>query len=241
LDLVVLYEDNHLIAVDKPPGLASQPDRTGDACILDVVKDDLRRRYAKPGEVYLAGVHRLDRPACGALLMAKTSKAAARMSELFREGRLDKTYLAVVDHAPGEASGRLTDWLVKDAARNTSRVAGPRAKGAKEAVLDYKVIVAGAPALLAVRLLTGRSHQIRVQLSHIGSPVAGDRRYGSKIALGSAVALHCAALRFEHPVRKEIVTIAAAAPESWRTAFGAELFHAAVESVAEFAAGSPGY
>ena len=217
IQISILHEDNHCIVVDKPAGLLVQPDRTGDATVLDWVADDLRRRFAKPGQVFLAAAHRLDRPVSGALLLARTSKAASRLAEQFRTGRVEKTYWAWVEHAPAEPEATLEHFLVKDPATHSVRTAAAHEAGARLARLHYTTRSSGAQgALLEVRLETGRSHQIRVQLAAAGAPVTGDLRYGARRGLGAWIALHSRRLAFDHPTRAERIVVEAPLPETWR-------------------------
>lgn len=205
------------MVVDKPAGMLVQPDRTGDATILDWVSEDVRRRFAKPGNVFLAVAHRIDRPVSGALLLARTSKAASRLAEQFRTGRVDKLYVAWVERAPAEPNGTLEHFLLKDPATNHVRTAGAHEPGARLARLQYTTRSAGAHgALLEVQLETGRSHQIRVQLAAIGAPVVGDLRYGAQRGLGAWIALHSQRLAFDHPTRGDRITVEAPLPEAWR-------------------------
>lgn len=198
----VLYEDNHLLIVVKPAGLPCQADESGDLDLLTLLKQDIKRRYAKPGAVYLGLVHRLDRPVAGVMAFARTSKAAARLSAGIRAGKLDKTYLAVVCGAP--AGGRLEHDLVKDVRTHSSRVAPPDTPGAKHAVLDYQPLATvGQRTLVQVRLQTGRSHQIRVQFAAIGCPLWGDARYNPDARPGQDIALFAARLGLDHPTRHE--------------------------------------
>ncbi|SFI30698.1 23S rRNA pseudouridine1911/1915/1917 synthase [Paenibacillus sp. UNC496MF] len=217
--LPVLYEDNHLLAVVKPPGILSQADETGEADMVTLLKQDLKNRYDKPGNVYVGLVHRLDRPVGGAMLFAKTSKAASRLSEAVRSRSFDKLYLAVAHGAPAALSGRLKHYLRKDAARNVVTVHDKPAGDAKEAVLDYAVAARKGPySLIAVKLLTGRSHQIRAQLSAIGCPLVFDRKYGAPPVHGEQdIALWSTSVGVAHPVTKEWLTIVAQPPaaEPW--------------------------
>ncbi len=215
--LEILYEDNHLLAVNKPAGLLCQGDASGDPTILEMARAYLKQRYAKPGNVYLGLVHRLDRPVAGALVLARTSKAAARISAALRDGRVQKIYHAVVAGIPEPAQGRLTHHLRKISRQRRSRVAPPTATGAREAVLDYRVIGQRAGAsLIEVALQTGRGHQIRVQLAAVGCPILGDLKYGAPTALpGGAIALYARFLGFEHPTQAQRVEIVAPPPQGW--------------------------
>jgi 23S rRNA pseudouridine1911/1915/1917 synthase len=202
--------------VAKPAGMLVQADRTGDPTILDAMRDDLRARLGKPGNVFLTPVHRLDRPVSGALLLARTSKAAARLAAQFRTGKVEKTYLALVEKAPSTAEGSFEDLLVKVPAANRVRVARAGEAGARAARLSYRTVsrhVGGT--LLEVRLETGRSHQIRVQFAARGCPIVGDLRYGSHRALGPMIALHASTLVFDHPTRGERVEAHAPLPPEW--------------------------
>lgn len=199
----ILYEDNHLLAVVKPPGIPSQEDNSGTADMLTLLKEDLKQRYAKPGNVYLGLIHRLDQPVGGAMLFAKTSKAASRLSEAVRTRAFGKTYLAVACSAPTTPYGKLVHHLRKDSRTNTVQAFSEPGPGTKEAVLEYQVAAsANGLSLIAIRLHTGRPHQIRVQLSAIGCPLAGDRKYG---APGSnyGIALWSTSIAVAHPVSGE--------------------------------------
>ena len=214
--LHILHEDNHCLVVDKPAGVLVQPDRTGDRTIIDLVSEDLRQRYQKPGNVYVGVVHRLDRPVSGALLLARTSKAAARLSEQFRTGAIEKTYLALVEAPPLEAEGVLLHSLLKDSATNTVRVADPQEPGARAARLRYTSLgPRPGGTLLEVHLETGRAHQIRVQLAAIGCVIVGDMRYGSTRPLGQWIALHASRVAFTHPTRGERIDVTAPLPDAW--------------------------
>jgi len=216
-DLDILYEDNHLLAVYKPAGVLSQGDETGDPTLLDAAKAWLKDKYAKPGNVFLGLVHRLDRPVAGVLLFARTSKAASRLSAEFREGRVEKLYRAVVEGKPEPAEGTLKGHLVKDEEAKRSRLVDAGTAGAREAELHYRVLgTAEGASLLEITPRTGRSHQIRVQLAGIGHPIVGDVKYGARAPLpGGAIALYARMLSFKHPTRDETVEIAAGPPPGW--------------------------
>jgi 23S rRNA pseudouridine1911/1915/1917 synthase len=215
-EISILFEDNHLIAIDKPAGMLSQADLSGDLDVLTAVKELLRRRDGKPGNVYLGLVHRLDRPVAGAMILAKTSKAAARLSSQFRERETTKLYRAVVLGAPKEEAAELVHTVAKDQASRTTRVV---ASGGKVARLKYRVLERkDALSLVEVELLTGLSHQIRAQLSIIGHPICGDRKYGAPSHLRSgpgAIALYSRSISFDHPVRGERITVEAPPPPHW--------------------------
>lgn len=215
MDIPILFEDNHLIAVDKPRGMPTQADRSGDPDLLTTVKGYLKERYDKPGAAYLGMVHRLDRPVGGVVLFAKTSKAAARLAAQLRTGLFHKTYLAVARGEPLPAEGRLEHCLLKDPARNLVSVCPPGTPGAKRAILTYRILATlGDRSLLAIELLTGRSHQIRVQLAAIGHPILGDEKYGPKSgAAHSILTLHAATIIFDHPVRQAPMRISSPPPQ----------------------------
>jgi 23S rRNA pseudouridine1911/1915/1917 synthase len=221
LPIPILYEDNHCMAVAKPAGMLVQADRTGDPTILDAARDDLRQRLGKPGNVFLAAVHRLDRPVSGVLLLARTSKAATRLSAQFRSGSIEKTYLALVERAPAAAEGTFEDLLVKVPGANRVRVVRTGEAGARAARLGYRIVSQHAGGtLLEVRLETGRSHQIRVQFAARGCPIVGDLRYGSRRALGSMIGLHASVLVFQPPTRSERVEVRAPLPPEWDALLG---------------------
>jgi len=214
--LKVLYEDNHCLAVDKPAGLLVQGDRTEDPTLVDAATLYLRERYDKRGRVFVGVVHRLDRPVSGVVLLARTSKAAARLSEQFRRGQVRKEYLALVETPPPEVAGHLEHHLLKESASNRSRVVPAGTAGSREARLSYRVRSRHpGGTLLEIVPETGRSHQIRVQLAASGAVIVGDVRYGSRHRLGSMLALHASRLEFEHPTRHERVAVEAALPDSW--------------------------
>src|SRR5438132_14151818 len=179
--LDVVYEDNHCIAVVKPARVLTAGDRTGDVSLLDSVKEYLKQKYHKPGNVFVGLVHRLDRPVSGVVLFARTSKAAARLSEQFRKGTIRKQYRAIVEGNVAEASGEFVDWLLKNERTNTVHCVAPATAAARESRLRFRRSqTARALTLLEVSPETGRSHQIRVQLAARGHPIYGDRKYGSK-------------------------------------------------------------
>lgn len=202
----VIYEDNHILVVEKPPNLLTQGDRTGDADLLTLTKGYVKEKYGKPGDVYLGLVHRMDRPVGGLLCLARTSKAAARLSAQVATHAMGRIYLALVKGQVAE-EGRFTDWLLKDEARNTVSVVSQGTPGAKEAILSYRRLAHhGEDALVAVTLETGRSHQIRVQFAHAGHPLIGDIRYGKQgkgKPVNAGLCLWGAVLRLEHPTKKE--------------------------------------
>ncbi len=200
----ILYEDNHVLVVEKPPNMLTQGDSTGDEDLLTLLKKDLKLRYNKPGDVYLGLVHRLDRPAGGAMVFAKTSKAASRLSEQIRNGKLDKSYLAVIYGVPAESSGTLIHYLIKDETINTVSVAKSPEEG-ERASLEYKVKGSrDGLSLVSIKLHTGRSHQIRVQLAAMGHPLYGDQKYGVSLNKpGMQLALWSVKLGFAHPTLKQ--------------------------------------
>lgn len=182
-ELKVIYEDNHVIVVEKAPNIPSQGDKTEDIDMLKIIKDYLKEKYNKPGEVYLALIHRLDRPVGGVMVFAKTSKAAARLSEQVREREIQKEYLVVADGKFEKDKGTLEDYLIKNQKNNISKVVKEGTKGAKLAKLDYEVLKYNEEINLSVvqiLLHTGRHHQIRVQLSNIGHSIYGDQKYGTR-------------------------------------------------------------
>ena len=211
--LEVLYEDNHLIAINKKSGDIVQGDKTGDAPLSDFVKAYIKKKYNKAGEVFLGTIHRLDRPTSGIVLYARTSKALTRMNEQFREKQVQKTYWAVVDNAPPNNSGTLDNYLQKNQKQNKSYVT--KNKVGKHVVLDYKLLKKLDNFYhLEIKPKTGRHHQIRVQLAHIGCIIKGDLKYGAKRSnMDASIHLLAQKLEFIHPVKKEPVTIVASAPK----------------------------
>jgi len=215
--LDVVYEDNHLLAVNKPAMLPTMGVAEDRESLLTVAKDFLQRKYQKPGNVYLGVVSRLDAPVTGLVLLAKTSKAAARLSEAFRTRAVKKTYLAAVEGAPSPREGILEHFLRKDERHRKVHATHESAEGAQLARLRYRAVGAGeGMSLLEVEPETGRKHQIRVQLAKIGAPIVGDRKYGSTLPFPSGIALHAYRLELEHPVRREPLALQAPLPESWR-------------------------
>ena len=203
-NLTILYEDNHLIVVLKPQNVPTQGDSTGDKDLLSMVKDYIKETYDKKGEAFAGLVHRLDRPTGGVMVFAKTSKAAARLSQQIKDGNFEKRYLAVVVGTPRDRQARLSDYLFKDEKNNTVKVVPAAIEGAKKAELVYKVLeTTPRLSLVDIKLLTGRSHQARVQMQHRGTPIFGDVRYGGDtLAKGHNLALWAYELRFYHPVSK---------------------------------------
>ncbi|MCU0587967.1 MAG: RNA pseudouridine synthase [Syntrophobacteraceae bacterium] len=215
-DWPVFYLDNHLLALYKPAGLLVQGDGTRDPCLLDLAREWIKTRYGKPGRVFLGIVHRLDRPVAGALLLARTSKAAARLSEQFRAGSVDKRYLAVVEGRMGQPAGRLVHRLERRENRS-SRVLSVGDTAGQEARLSYRVVDASETgSLVEVHLETGRRHQIRAQLAHIGHPIVGDLRYGAATPLPQAqIALLARELTVQHPTRQTTLTFRCPIPRDW--------------------------
>ena len=202
----IVYEDNHVIVAVKPPNMLSQADNTGDADILSVLREYIRVTYQKPGNVYIGLVHRLDRPVGGLMVFAKTSKAASRLSAQMQQHHMGREYLCVVTGTVPD-SFTLRDYLVKDERTNMVRVCTPDTKGAQHAVLHGQCLSRkNGLALCAIRLETGRSHQIRVQMSHAGAPLWGDNRYGRGVP-GQQIALWGYKLTFEHPTKHDIITL----------------------------------
>lgn len=210
----VLYEDNHVIIVSKSAGEIVQGDKTGDTPLSETVKAYIKEKYQKPGEVFLGVVHRLDRPVSGVVLFARTSKALARLNEMFRTGAVQKTYWALVQNLPPQPEATLTHYLVRNEQKNKSFAYATERSGAKKAVLDYCVIAhTDRYHLLEVHLHTGRHHQIRCQLAAIGCPIRGDLKYGApRSNPDGSISLHAHSLRFEHPVSHQNIYVEAPAP-----------------------------
>ncbi|MFQ5569875.1 MAG: RluA family pseudouridine synthase [Rhodothermales bacterium] len=219
MKLDILYLDNHLLVVNKPAGLLAQGDATGDPTVLTLGKAYLKETFDKPGRVYLGLVHRLDRPASGVMVLARTSKAAQRLTDQFRNRSPEKRYMAIVEGLC-QGSGSCEDYLVKE--RRQVRVVPASYPQAKRAAMTWQTVATRRDglSLLDIRLETGRSHQIRIQLSHRGWPLLGDIRYGAGRELdGRNLALHAYRLTIEHPTRRESMTWQAVPPPNWRSLF----------------------
>lgn len=201
-DLKIVYEDNCLLVVVKPYDVPVQADESGDADMLSMLKQYLVEKYNKPGDAYLGLVHRLDRPTGGVMVFAKNSKTAARLCAAIKEGEVEKRYLAIVDGTPRYRADKLMCYLKKDAATNTVKVAPALDEGAKYAELDYKLLsTRGQYSLLQVNLVTGRAHQIRVQLANMGNPIVGDKKYGNGEGKRIPMALWACQLKLTHPAK----------------------------------------
>lgn len=214
--MTILYEDNHLVIVNKKAGEIVQGDKTGDTPLSDIVKDWLKKKHNKPGNVYLGVVHRLDRPVSGVVLFAKTSKALPRLNKMFAEhNKVNKTYWAIVQNRPLEPQGTLTHWLTRQEKNNTARAYDREVPGSKKAVLDYELIASGDRYhLLEIHLHTGRHHQIRCQLAKIGCPIKGDLKYGApRSNPDGSISLHARTLTLEHPVNHESISVTAPVPD----------------------------
>ncbi len=214
----ILFEDNHCLAVDKPAGMLAQGDATGDLSVVDLVREDLRVRYQKPGNVFVGLIHRLDRPVSGVVLLARTSKAAARLSEQFRERSVEKVYWAIVEGTIGPEEGVWADFLRKDERRNVVEVIQ---QGGQEAGLAFRVMGRSAKTtFVELRPTTGRGHQLRIQLASRRFPILGDKKYGATSWLqaddgGHRIALHARSLTFTHPTRKQSVSVTSPEPADW--------------------------
>lgn len=207
-ELKVIYEDNHIIVVEKKPNIPSQKDKTEDVDMLTIIKQYIKEKYNKPGEVYLALIHRLDRPVGGVMVFAKTSKAAARLSEEVRNRNLKKEYLVIVDGKMDRKEGTLENYLLKNEKTNTSKVVKEGTKNSKYAKLDYQVLKYNEEinlSVLKINLHTGRHHQIRVQLANSGHSICGDQKYGTR-GRGKQISLWAYRLSFTHPTTKEQLT-----------------------------------
>lgn len=219
-NLQILHEDNHIIVVNKRVGDIVQGDKTGDKPLSEVVKEYLKDKYNKPGEVFLGVVHRLDRPTTGIVVFARTSKALTRLNDLFKNRETRKTYWAIVKNKPQESAATLTHFLVRNEKSNTSKAHSKEVNNSKKAILDYKIIATLQNYyVLEIELHTGRHHQIRAQLAAIGCPIKGDLKYGfDRSNPDGGICLHARQLAFTHPVSKENLTIIAPVPDDalWR-------------------------
>lgn len=217
LNIPIIYEDNHLLVVEKPINIPVQADSSGDEDLLTILKEDIKVRYNKPGNVYLGLVHRLDRPVGGVMVFAKTSKAASRLSDVIRRNELTREYRAVVRGVPSKQEATLEHYLYKDKQKNKVYAVKKNHKEAKKAVLDYKLIGSKERlSSLSVRLHTGRSHQIRVQLSTSDLPLYGDQKYGQHVnKKGQQIALWASILEFPHPTTKELLSFKSKLPNEY--------------------------
>jgi 23S rRNA pseudouridine1911/1915/1917 synthase len=216
--MTVVYEDNHIIIVNKTASEIVQGDKTGDTPLSETVKQYLKEKYQKPGNVFVGVTHRLDRPVSGLVLFAKTSKALSRLNEMFKRGDVQKTYWAVVKNRPPQEEGTLSHWLLRNEKQNKSYAYDKEKPGSKHALLDYRLIAASDNYhLLEVNLKTGRHHQIRCQLSKMGCPIKGDLKYGfARSNPDGSICLHARRIAFVHPVSKENITVEAPLPPSFK-------------------------
>lgn len=214
--MTVLYEDNHIIIVNKTASEIVQGDKTGDTPLSEIVKQYLKEKYQKPGNVFIGVTHRLDRPVSGLVVFAKTSKALGRLNEMFRVGEVKKTYWAIVKNMPPEPEGELVHYLVRNEKQNKSYAYDSEKPGSKKAILHYRLIGRSDNyCLLEVDLKTGRHHQIRCQLAKMGCPIRGDLKYGfPRSNPDGSICLHARRVRFVHPVSKEIIEVVAPVPDS---------------------------
>lgn len=212
--MTVIYEDNHIIIVNKASSEIVQGDKTGDTPLSETVKQYLKEKYQKPGNVFIGVTHRLDRPVSGLVVFAKTSKALPRLNEMFKLGTVKKTYWAIVKNAPKEMEGELVHYLVRNEKQNKSYAYDKEVPNSKKAILDYRVIGRSENYyLLEVDLKTGRHHQIRCQLAKMGCPIKGDLKYGfTRSNPDGSICLHARTVRFEHPVSKEEIVVEAPVP-----------------------------
>lgn len=215
LESRILLEDNHLLIVNKPSGLLVQPDKETIESVEVIVKEYIKKKYDKPGEVFLGVCHRIDRPVSGIVVLARTSKSLVRLNEMFKTREVKKTYWAVVENAPKEQEGILVHWMQKDGQKNISRAYDKQVEGSVKAELSYKLIgKSDRYFLLEVNPVSGRHHQIRVQLSKMGCPIKGDVKYGAKRTnKDGGIHLHARKIEFMHPVKKEPVQVVAPVPD----------------------------
>ena len=214
-NIEVIFEDNHLLSVNKRSSDIVQVDKTGDLSLEDIAKEYIKVKYEKPGNVFLGVTHRIDRPVSGIVLFAKTSKALARINEMFQKKEITKKYWAIVKVKPPQESGRLSNYLKRNESKNITTVYKSEIKDSKLAILDYKIIAdIDGYYLLEVSLITGRHHQIRAQLGFIGCPIIGDNKYGyTRANKDLSIHLHSKTMEFAHPVTKELITINAKLPD----------------------------
>lgn len=217
MQLSILYEDNHLIFVEKPVNIPVQEDRTGDANLLNAVKAYVKKKYNKPGNVYLGLVHRMDRPVGGVMVFARTSKAASRLSDTIRRQKMEKKYIAIIRGKPNKTFDRLENYLIKDKRKNIVYPVHAKHKHAKKAILDFEVLGSKKGlSIVSITLHTGRPHQIRVQFASRGMPLYGDQKYGAKVNKpGQQIALWSKTLAFEHPTKKEEIRIHSSPPNKY--------------------------
>ncbi len=221
--LEILLEDNHLLAVNKPAGIATMGASAGETSVVNWARQYIKRRYSKPGNVYLGVVSRLDAPVSGVLLLARTSKAAARLSEQFRSRSVEKTYWGIVAGKDLPRSARWEDFLLKDESQHRMRRVAADAAGAAAAVLEFRQLKQlSACWLVEIAPETGRKHQIRVQFAERGWPILGDKKYGSRQPFSSGIALHSRRLAFDHPISKKRIELVARLPDAWKK-FGIEV------------------
>jgi 23S rRNA pseudouridine1911/1915/1917 synthase len=217
----IIYEDNHLLIVNKASGILVQGDATGDVPLVELCKEYVGKKYQKPGAVFLGVVHRIDRPVSGLVILARTSKSLERMNALFRQNETKKTYWAITEHSPAVEAGNLVHWLIKDEKKNKTTAYPRETAGALRSELNYTIIAQREKQwLLRVNPITGRPHQIRVQLAFMGCPIKGDVKYGDATPFeDGSIALHARRLEFVHPVKKEPMTFEAPLPNTstWKT------------------------
>lgn len=217
----VLYEDNHIIIVSKQAGEIVQGDKTGDIPLSEMVASYLKQKYSKPGNVFVGVTHRLDRPVSGVVVFAKTGKSLSRLNGMFRDGKVERRYLAIVKEPPQQIEGELIGWLIKNEKQNRSYSYDHEIPGSKRAVLRYRLVAdSDNYYLLEIELETGRHHQIRCQLSKIGSPIKGDLKYGAERSNpDGSISLHAYKVAFEHPVSHKIISVKAPLPDDnlWRS------------------------
>jgi len=212
----IVFEDNHLILVNKKAGVPSQGDNTGDKPLVEHVREYIKVTYQKPGNVFTGLIHRIDRPVSGLVMLSKTSKALERMNKAFQDHKINKTYWAIVKKRPEKPEGKLVHWLTRDTQKNKTKAHSKEVNGSQRAELDYKLLASiDNYHLLEIKPLTGRQHQIRVQLAAMGCPIKGDLKYGfDRSNKDGSICLHARGLTFEHPVQNESMTFEAPVPDS---------------------------